>query len=181
MKLSVANGMDIVLAVLFLVAVCRGWYVGLAMKVGNLAAMVGASITAGLGANFLKSTVSRQWIMPYLESRAGKDFPGFKDVEQGISLVAENIAYYLLFGVIFVVALVVFHHVVKVLKLVDHIPVVGTLNKAGGALAGFLVEFIFFFILGRILFGLIPMESWGQMGLTREAIEASYLLRVFVP
>lgn len=181
MKMNLANGIDIVLAVLFLVAVCRGWHIGLAMKVGNLAAMVGASITAGLGANLLKATVSRQWILPYLEQQAGKDFPGFRDVEQGISLVAENIAYYLLFGIIFVVAVVVFHHIVRVLKLVDYIPVVGTLNKAGGALAGFLVEFIFFFILGRILFGLIPMESWAQMGLTEEVIEAGYLLRAFVP
>lgn len=147
MKFDIANVIDIVLAVLFLVAICRGWRIGLVVKAGHLAALVGASILAGAVTNLLKTTVSG----------------------------------YLLFGVVFVVALVVLYRMVGVLKLVDYIPVVGTLNKLGGAVIGFVVEFIFFFILGRILFGLIPMDSWAQIGLTGEMIEKSYLLQAFVP
>lgn len=181
MKYDIANVMDIVLALLFLVAICRGWRIGLAMKAGHLAALVGAGILAGVVANMLKTTVSSQWVAPYLEKRAGEKIASLDGLDEGISLVAENMAYYLLFGVIFVVALAVLRHVVGVLKLVDYIPVVGTLNKLGGAVIGFVAEFIFFFILGRVLFGLIPMESWAQIGLTREMIEKSYLLQAFVP
>ncbi len=181
MNYHLANVIDIVLAVLFLVAICRGWCIGLAMKVGHLAALVGSGILAGLVANVLKTTVSSRLVLPYLEKRAGEELASMDGLEEGISLVAENMAYYLLFGVIFAVALVVLHRVVGVLKLVDYIPVVGTLNKLGGAVIGFVVEFIFFFILGRVLFGLIPMESWAQIGLTAEMIEKSYLLQAFVP
>ncbi len=181
MKYHVANVIDIVLAVLFLVAIFRGWRTGLVMKVGHLAALVGSCILAGLVANILKTTVSSQWVVPYLERRAGEKLGSLDGLEDGISFVAENMAYYLLFGVIFVVALVVLHRVVGVLKRVDYIPVVGALNKFGGAVIGFVAEFVFFFILGRILFGLIPMESWAQIGLTPEMIEKSYLLQAFVP
>ena len=181
MKFDMANVIDIVLAVLFLVAICRGWHIGLAMKAGHLAALIGAGILANVGANILKTTVSSRWVLPYLEEQAKEGLYSVKGVEQGISLAAENIAYYIIFGIIFAVADIVLHHIVGMLKLVDYIPVVGTLNKLGGAVAGFLVEVIFFFILGRVLFSLIPMESWAQMGLTREMIDASYLLRAFVP
>lgn len=181
MKFDIANVIDIVLAVLFLVAICRGWRIGLVMKVGHLAALVGASVLAGVVANLLKATVSSQWVVPYLERRAGEKLASMDGLDEGISFMAENMAYYLLFGVIFVVALMVLHHVVGVLKLVDYIPVVGTLNKLGGAVIGFVVEFVFFFILGRVLFGLIPMDSWAQIGLTGEMIEKSYLLQAFVP
>jgi len=181
MKLDVADVIDFVLAVLFLVAICRGWHTGLAMKAGHLAALAGAGILAGVAANILKTAVSSQWVVPYLEKQAGEKLAAVDGLEEGISLAAENIAYHLLFGVIFVVALIVLRHIVGVLKLVDYIPVVGTLNKFGGAVIGFVAEFIFFFILGRILFGLIPMESWVQMGLTGEMIEGSYLLQAFVP
>lgn len=181
MKLDIVNVIDIVLALMFLVAICRGWHVGLVMKLGHLAALVGAGILAGVAAGILKTSVSSQWLVPYLERQAGEDLASMDGLGEGISLVAENMAYYLLFGVIFVVALVVLHRVVGVLKLVDYIPVVGALNKFGGAVIGFVAEFVFFFILGRILFGLIPMESWAQIGLAGEMIEKSYLLQAFVP
>lgn len=181
MQFTLGNVIDIVLAVLFLVAVFRGWCIGLAMKIGHLAALVGASILANVVANILKTTVSSQWVLPYLEQQAGAELHTSAELEQGISLVAENIAFYFLFSILFVVTMIIFRHLVAVLKLVDRIPVVGTLNKAGGALVGFLIEFIFFFILGRILFGMIPMESWAQVGLTKGMIEETYLLQAFVP
>ena len=71
MNYHLANVIDIVLAVLFLVAICRGWCIGLAMKVGHLAALVGSGILAGLVANVLKTTVSSRLVLTYLEETAG--------------------------------------------------------------------------------------------------------------
>lgn len=173
-----ATTIDLVMAVLFLVAILRGWHIGLAVRAGHLAAMIAAGVLAHAAANILKTGVGRQWVLPWMEGQAGLPVKG---LEQGIEMAADHVAYYLLFSLIFTAALIVFYQLVRVLKLVDRIPVVGTLNKLGGALLGFLVEFLFFLILGMVLFGLIPADAWNRIGLTREAIEGSYLLRAFVP
>lgn len=181
MKLNAANVIDIVLAVIFLLSIIRGWRTGFALKAGHLAAVVGASVIAGTAAGLLKNVVSSKWLLPYLERQAGKYLHFGGKMEQGVSIASENVAFYLLFSLFFAIALILLHRLVRGLKIVDYIPVVGTLNKAAGALVGFLADFIILFILGRILFGVVPMDAWAQIGLTREMIESSYLLCAFVP
>lgn len=180
MEWNAANVMDILLALIFLAAVCRGWHTGLVLKAGHLAAVVGASVIAGTAAGLLKGIVSSKWLIPFLIEKA-ESLPVAAELNKGVSVASEDIAFYLLFSIFFVIALLLLNRVVRLLKLVDHIPVVGTLNKAGGALVGFLVDFIFLFILGRVLFGVVPWEAWEQIGLTREMVASSYLLRAFVP
>ena len=175
MQYSLGNVIDIILALLFLIAVFRGWRIGLALKVGHLVSLIAAGIVAGVVAGAMKFGVYEQFIRPYLEERAGSE------AASGMSVLGESISYYLLFGIIFAVALLVFRQLTSILKLVDKIPVIGTLNKAGGAVIGFLVQFLFLYILGRILFGIFPMQLWEERGLTKEIINQTYLLQAFVP
>ena len=142
MVLTVGNVIDIILAVFFLLAVVRGWHIGLAMRIAHLA----------------------------------------------VFLVSGGIAYFLahmtgsisLYGVFFVIAIAVLGKAVKVVRIVDWIPVVGTVNKAGGALVSFVIASLVCYILFGFLFYMSPQEVWEQWGLTQEVIDGTYLLRSFL-
>lgn len=85
-----------------------------------------------------------------------------------------------LFGVFFIIAMAILNQAVKAVKIVSWIPVVGTINKAGGAAVGFLIAFFACFLLLRFLFGTVPQELWQRMGLWQEAIDRTYLLKAFI-
>lgn len=141
MYLTVGNILDIILAVFFLLAVIRGWYIGLAMRVAHLAVVIASVVVAYVLAHMLG-------VMP-------------------------------LFGMFFIIAVVILNQVAKVVKVVEWIPVVGTLNKAGGAILGFVLAFVVCYVLFRFLFETIPQEIWNQWGLTEEVIAKTYLLQAF--
>ena len=75
----------------------------------------------------------------------------------------------------------IFRKLIKVLKIVDHIPVIGFLNKAGGAVAGFLVDFIIIYVICSFLFTIVPAAVWTEIGLTGAVIKNTILLSIFVP
>lgn len=83
------------------------------------------------------------------------------------------------FSVVFLVVFAILRQVIKLLKIVDHIPVIGFVSHIGGALAGFLINFIIIYIICNIFFGIMPQELLDYWGLTKNAIEGSLLLQVF--
>lgn len=83
-------------------------------------------------------------------------------------------------GVFFIVALVVFWQVAKLIKIVDLIPIVGTLDKLCGALAGFLIAFLICYFLLGFLDDLISQKMWNEWGLTKKMVKETYLLQAFL-
>lgn len=142
MYLRYENIIDIVLAVLFLLIVIRGWHVGLVMCIAHIAVLIASAVIASA---FVKTT----GIIP-------------------------------LYGVFFIAAAAVLGKVVQVLKVVEWIPLVGIVNKAGGAFAGFIGAFLVFHILFGFLFRTVPQELWEQWGLTQEIIDKTYLFKAFI-
>lgn len=97
-----------------------------------------------------------------------------------VSLILVNITGIpLLFGLFFLIAFVIFLQVVKVVKIVDCIPVIGALDRAGGALAGFLFAFLVSYFLFHFLHEGIPQAVWREWGITKATVNQSYLLQAF--
>lgn len=136
------NIIDLVLAVIFLLIVIRGWHIGLVMCAAQLAVFIASGVIASV---LVKTT----GIIP-------------------------------LYGVFFLIAAAALGKAVQVLKIVDWIPVVGFLNRAGGAFIGFITAFFVFHILLGFLFQAVPQEFWERWGLTQEVIDRTYLLKAFL-
>ena len=92
---------------------------------------------------------------------------------------AGNMAYNVVFPVVLVLSIVILHHVVSVLKVTSHIPVIGKIDRICGAIAGFLIDFIVIYIICSIIFSIVPQETLDGIGLTKKAIENSVLLHAF--
>ncbi len=86
----------------------------------------------------------------------------------------------LTFLISFIVLSVVFRWGLKLLNLVDRIPVIGFINHFGGAVCGFLISFILIYLLVNLVFGVIPQDILDGFGLTREAVRHSILLSAFI-
>jgi len=142
MYLRDGNIIDIVLAILFLLIVIRGWHVGLVMCVAHIAVLIASAMIASV---FVKMT----GIIP-------------------------------LYGIVFIIAAAVLGKAVQVLKVVEWIPLIGIVNKAGGAFAGFIGAFLVFYILFGFLFRVVPQEMWERWGLTQEVIDKTYLFKAFI-
>ena len=82
--------------------------------------------------------------------------------------------------VFFVVALVVFWQVAKLIKIVDLIPIVGTLDKLCGALAGFCIAYLICYFLLGFLDDVIAQRVWNDWGLTKKMVKETYLLQLFL-
>ena len=95
-------------------------------------------------------------------------------------LLADLLKAPALSAVFFAVALAVFWRAAKLVKLVDLIPVVGGLDRAGGALAGFFTLFLLCCVLFSFLEKVIPGPVWDGWGLTGEAVGKTYILRAFL-
>lgn len=174
------NVIDIVLAVSFGVAIIRGWHIGLVQKLAHLIALMVASGISHLAGNALKETVAKEILLPALEKGSKETIDGIPYAREGLSYGAGTLAYYLIFAVVFVVVMLVLNQLIRGLKIVDYIPVVGLLNKVGGAFVGFLTEFVVLYILFYVFFHLIPGTVWESIGLTDQMIDQTYLLKVFV-
>lgn len=83
-------------------------------------------------------------------------------------------------GVVFLIAFVLLWRAVKLVKIVDWIPVVGGLDRLGGAVVGFGLAFLVCLVLFSFLGAALPVKTWNEWGLTREMIDKTYILRVFL-
>lgn len=163
-----------------IIAVLTGYFRGLILSVARIVAM----IVSYLGAAFV-ATAGKQWVGSWICSAVlqGQDPDSlFGTLAQPVlQETGEGIAYTVLFFVAFLLLEAVLLHVVNLLKLVDHIPVVGKLNKLGGAVAGFFWMFLICLLLGNVFFSYVPKEVQKEMGFTKKAIKETILLNVFVP
>ena len=85
----------------------------------------------------------------------------------------------MLFRSVFTIAMVILGRLIGLFHIVDHIPVIGKINKAGGAIVGFLITFIILYVVGNALFTLLPQTMLDGWGFTKEAIAKTYLLQIF--
>lgn len=171
--MDIGTIIDIVLACIFCVSLVSGWHQGLVMKVASLIVVGVSYILAGI----LSKTIS-----PYVADEISKNIS--KDtgiLKNGVTNVTEAFLYTVIFMIVFFVVRYIFRKLIKVLKIVDHIPVIGFLNKAGGAVAGFLVDFIIIYVICSFLFTIVPAAAWTEIGLTGAVIKNTILLSVFAP
>lgn len=87
----------------------------------------------------------------------------------------------LTFLVSYIILSIVFRWGLKILNLVDRIPVIGFINHFGGAVCGFLVSFILIYLLVNLVFGVVPQNALDGIGLTKDAVGHSVLLGAFTP
>lgn len=180
MQVTIVTVIDIIMLVSILFAVIRGWHIGLAMKLAHLITIIASCIIAHFLATVLKVSVGNKVVLPMLSQKAGDTFSSLPFAEDGMEFMAQGIAYYFLYAIVFIIAMIVLSQAIKVVKIVDHIPVIGLINKIGGAIIGFFIEFIVFYIICAFVFHLTPQATLDSWGFTREAIEKTYVLQAFV-
>ncbi len=171
--MEIGTIIDIVLACIFCVSLVSGWHQGLVMKVASL-------IVAGV--SYILAGILSKTISPYAASEIAKNVSKNAGIlKNGVVNVTEAFLYTVIFMIVFFVIRYVFRKLIKVLKIVDHIPLIGFLNRVGGAIAGFLVDFIIIYVICSFLFTIVPASAWTEIGLTRAVIKNTILLSVFVP
>lgn len=171
--MEIGTIIDIVLTVIFLVSLVSGWHQGLVMKAASLIVVIVSYILAGI----LSKTISPS-ITQVIAKNVSSDIGILKN---GVMDVTEPFLYTVIFMVIFFVIRLIFRRLIKILKIVDHIPVIGLVNKVGGAIAGFIVDFIIIYVICYFLFTIVPADAWAKIGLTKAVIKNTILLSVFVP
>lgn len=178
--MKITEILDVVIGVLFLVSVLLGYYRGLVLTIARLAAMAAAYIGARSLAVLTKGILGQQIMLPILKRQLEENpLGGF--AETAATDAAEGAAYSLVFCIALFVLELILLRLVNGFKLVDCIPVVGKLNKLGGAVAGFLWVFLLCLVLGNVFFTYIPKEMQHRMGFTEQAVQETVLLSVFVP
>lgn len=98
----------------------------------------------------------------------------------GAQVLAKLVGILPLYGVFFVVLLFVLYHLVKVVDVVNWLPIVGTVNRLGGAVLGFVTAFLWCYLIFSFLGAVVPQHVWSQWGLTRSVIANTYLLQIFL-
>lgn len=171
--MEIGTIIDIVLAVIFLVSLVSGWHQGLVMKAASLIVVFASYVLAG---------ILSKLISPYVAQMISKNIsPDIGIVKNSVTDITEAFLYTIIFMIVFFIVRFIFRKLIKVLKIVDHIPVIGFVNKAGGAVAGFLVDFTIIYVVCSFLFTIVPAEAWAEIGLTKSVIKHTILLSVFVP
>ena len=173
MQISIVAIVDIILIVSLLFALIKGWHIGLAMRLAHFVALVVSCVVANLCAASLKVYVSNSWIVPLMQKKAGNSVCSIPYAQNGMELAAQGIA------IVFTIAMVILGRLIGLLHIVDHIPVIGKINKVGGAIVGFLITFIILYVVGNALFTLLPQTMLDGWGFTKEAIAKTYLLQIF--
>ena len=141
---SLLSGLDILTAIILLVAVLSGLATGLVVKLGQIVAVIGSYVIAAVLASY---------------------------VGLGIEIV---------FVVAFIVLSIICRYLVQVLRLVDKLPVVGTLDKFGGAVVGFVVAFIVLYFVINLFFDIVPQSTLDGMGWTKEAVQKTMFIKGFL-
>ncbi len=179
MELSAGVIADLFIFVIILLSVWRGWVQGLAIKLAQLVSVVVAAFAAHFMAELLKKQIGRGLFVPLLKNKTGADFSAVPFAEDGLDLFADQLAYGLVYFIVFIAALILLRRVIFLLGLIDHIPVIGKLNKAGGAVLGFLIASVAIFIVCSLIFELAPKEALKGLGLSKKVIADTYLLKIF--
>lgn len=180
MPMPVTTMLDYGIGILLIVSVIIGYHRGLVLTIARVIALAVSYVGAGMTANILKGSVGHLIASSLLEKQTADSMLGAL-AQPALEAAAEGIAYSVLFFIAFFVLELVLMHLVNVLKVVDHIPVVGKINKLGGAVVGFFWVFLILLLLGNVFFTYIPKEVQHQMGFTRKAVKETVLLNVFVP
>lgn len=171
---------DLAIGLLFLVSVLTGYHRGLVVTLARIAALAAAYLGAAAAAKILGNVLGRTILLPMLKKHLEGSAAGLLP-EQMLWETVDGIAYSLVFFLLFFVLQVFFLLLIRMLKMVDRIPVVGKLDKLGGAVFGFLWVFILCLLLGNVFFTYVPRSVQKQMGLGKRAVENTVLLNVFVP
>lgn len=170
--MDIVKIIDIVIAVLLIAAVITGYITGFVMKIANLAVLVASYFIALMLANMLSPQIE-----DYINGQVSQTPASFAG---GIMAdTAGNITHNIVFSVVLVLSFVILHHVVSVLKVTSHIPVIGKIDRICGAAAGFFIDVIVIYIICSIFFSIMPRETLDSIGLTKEAIGDSVLLHIF--
>ena len=171
--MEIGTIIDIVLAVIFLVSLVSGWYQGLVMKAASLIVV---------GVSYVLAGILSKMISPDIAKFIAKNVPSDIGIlKSGVKDITESLLYTVIFMVVFFVIRFAFRKLIKLLKIVDHIPVIGFVNRVGGAIAGFLVDFVIIYVVFYFLFTIVPTDAWAEIGLTKAVIKNTILLSVFVP
>lgn len=150
------------------------------MTIARILAMVVSYLGAMFIAGALKVPVADRLFEGFMSRQAVDGmFTGL--AEKAVLEAARGMAYSLLFFIAFVVLQFLLFRVIKALKLVDYVPVVGKLNKLGGALLGFLWVFLLCFLIGNVFFTYVPKQVQKEWGFTNKAVERTVLLQSFRP
>ena len=152
--MDIVNIIDIVIAIWLIGAIVLGYFTGLVMKIAQFASVILAYAGAYLTAKIVSENINIE--------------------------LASHAAYSISFIIAFIIINAVLRHLIKILKIVDHIPVIGVLNHIGGAVVGFLVDFVIILIICSIVFKWVPQGILDSIGFTKSAINNSMLLSVFV-
>lgn len=172
--------LDAMIGVFFLLSVFLGYHRGLVLTVARVAAMAAAYIGARSLAVLSSGMLARQFILPGLQDRLENNLLNGL-AEAALTESAEGIAYSFVFCVALFVLEFVLLRLINGFRLLDDIPVVGKLNKLGGAVVGFLWVFLLCLLVGNVFFTYIPKELQHKMGFTEKAVQETVLLNVFVP
>ncbi len=171
--------LDVVILILFLQAIAVGYHRGLVVMAARLIALFVAYGVGQAVAQSMKSTVANQFIMPAILKKAG-DGVFAQMAEPALQTTAEGIAYSILFFVLFVILEIILMRCVNLLKLVDHIPVVGKVNKIGGAIVGFIWIFLILLLVSFVVGEVIPHSILKSWGITKKALDQSVFLGSFL-
>lgn len=176
--MGIVHTVDLIIGVCFIFSVLIGYHRGFVVTIARLMAMVVSYLGAVAVARVCQTEIAVNIILPVLEKQL--DIKLFGEIGgEALTAAAEGLSYTLIFAVIFSVLQLVFLIVVSALKLVDHIPVLGKLNKLGGAVLGFFWMFLLCLLLGNVFFTYVPKELRHQWGFTKKAVQNTVLLSVF--
>lgn len=171
--MEIGTIIDIVIAVLFMISILSGWFQGLIMKVASLMVVIISYIFAGV-----LSKIISPYIAKVLSEQISSETVWI--AKKSIKAVSEAFSYTVIFTIAFFLIGLVFRRLIKILKIVDHLPVIGFVNRLGGAIVGFLVTFILIYIIVSFLFMILPQNELNSIGLTKKVIENTIFLSVFV-
>lgn len=175
--MAITHILDIAIIIIFLFAILGGFFQGLICMAARVVAAILSYFLAVFAATAGNKALAEQYFIPFLQKKsAAEGWP-----ESTIDFMAEQLAYTLIFALVFLILGILFSRLIVLLKLVDRIPVVGQVNRLGGAVVGFFGVFLLLFLMGQLFFGLVPSQILLDWGFTKKALEDTILLHSFVP
>ncbi len=182
MPMTNVEMIDMVIGILLVVSLISGYCTGLVMTVARILVTVVSYIGAGIVAKEGKEWAGKLLLSSILNGKNSEFAESLGELAKPLlQETAEGLAYSLLFFVSFFVIQIVLMQLIKVLKIVDYIPVVGKINKLGGAVAGFLWMFVVVLLVSNVFFTYVPKEARKEMGITKKAAKETVLFQAFVP
>ena len=176
--MSITSYTDIVIAICILVSVLVGYHRGFLVTIARIVAMVASYIGAILAAEMLKKTLAQTLFVPMIRQGLGNG--AFADLAQEALLqTAEGIAYSVVFFVVFALLQFVLLRAIHVLKLVDHIPVLGTMNKLAGGVLGFFLGIHSLYPAWQSVFYICAGFAAQPVGLYRQGGAADCIIKCF--